>query len=298
MAESLEERDWETILERIKMGKCTPFLGAGACYGSLPLGSDLAQEWAKTYDYPMKDTSDLTRVAQFLAVKYDDPMRPKEEVLKRLFTNVTPPDFKLPDEPHGVLANLPLPVYITTNYDDFMMQALKSRNKDPKQALCQWNKLVKDLPSIFESASGFAPTPANPVVFHLHGYNPIAESIVLTEDDYIDFLVNISRDQSLLPARIQQAINGSSLMFVGYRLADLDFRVLFRGLIASTESSLRRISITVQLEPDDAPQAMPYTGKKYQEDYFKGLHMRVYWGTAKQFVSELRERWGKFSNGS
>jgi hypothetical protein len=175
----------------------------------------------------------------------NDPMWPKEEILKRFFTKAAPPDFNSPDEPHGVLAELPLPVYMTTNYDDFMVRALRSRKKDPTRELCQWNKYIKGLPSIFES--GFEPTVANPVVFHLHGYDKVSESLVLTEDDYLDFLVNISTDPALLPPRIQAALTGASLLFIGYSPADWDFRVLFRGLVMSKESSLRRLSITVQL---------------------------------------------------
>ena len=34
------------------------------------------------------------------------------------------PDFRAPSEPHAVLADLPLPIYMTTNYDDFMVKAL------------------------------------------------------------------------------------------------------------------------------------------------------------------------------
>ena len=42
MPDILQDRDWTLLLRRIKDGKCTPFLGAGACYGALPLGSTLA----------------------------------------------------------------------------------------------------------------------------------------------------------------------------------------------------------------------------------------------------------------
>jgi hypothetical protein len=243
MPNTLEERDWTLLLRRIKAGKCTPFLGAGACYPVLPLGSEIAQEWAQEHDYPLEDCRDLARVAQFLAVQYD-PMFPKEEILKR-FENVGPPDFAALDEPHGVVADLPLPVYMTTNYDDFMVRALKSRNKDPKRELCWWNKYIKGQPSVFDR--GFRPTVANPVVFHLHGHNEVAESLVLAEDDYLDFLVNVSRDPKMLPPRIEEALTGASLLFIGYRLADWSFRVLFRGLVAPTTSSLRRVSVTVQL---------------------------------------------------
>ncbi|MBE9534236.1 MAG: SIR2 family protein [Proteobacteria bacterium] len=292
MPKTLEEKDWDTLLRRIKDGKCTPFLGAGACFGVLPLGSEIARKWAKEYDYPLCDINDLARVAQFLVVDRDDHMFPKEEIV-RLFKDVAPPDFNEPGEPHGILADLPLPVYITTNYDDFMVRALKSRNKDPKQELCRWNKYIKSQPSIFASEPGFTPSPANPVVFHFHGYKEVPESLVLTEDDYLDFLVNISRDQALLPPRIQKALTGASLLFIGYRLADWNFRVLFRGLINSMEGSLRRLSVAVQLPPD-ASEPERLKAQSYLTEYFKNTDVRVYWGTARDFSTELKERWEKF----
>ncbi len=72
-----EEINWRLLLQRIKTGNCTPFLGAGTCFGALPLGKDIAQEWAVEYGYPLEDSSNLVRVAQFLAVQ-EDPMFPKE----------------------------------------------------------------------------------------------------------------------------------------------------------------------------------------------------------------------------
>ena len=284
MPNTLKETDWDTLLLRIKRKKCTPFLGAGACFGTLPLGSDMARDWAQEHGYPLKDCDDLARVAQFLAVKHGDWMFPKEKILDQFFTGVAPPDFTDPNEPHRILADLPIPVYMTTNYDDFMVQALKNRNKDPKRELCCWNKLVKGQPSIFVSQPGFRPTVANPLVFHLHGHNEVVESLVLTEDDYLDFLVNISKDQTLLPPRIQEALAGASLLFIGYNLRDWTFRVLFRGLITSTEPSLRRISVTVQLPPASAEE------QKYMDQYFNRIDLRVYWGTAREFAAELRQR--------
>ena len=100
MNSNLSERDWENLLKKIGGGKCVPFLGAGACYGALPLGGEIAHEWAKKFQYPMSDSGDLVRVAQFLAVEYDLTY-PKELVLERLCSG-SPPDFRAADEPHGV----------------------------------------------------------------------------------------------------------------------------------------------------------------------------------------------------
>ena len=283
-------------MRRIRDGRCTPFLGAGAAQGVLPLGSQIAREWAEKFGYPLEDAGNLARVATYLAVEYD-PMYPKEMLLKNLFQGPRMPDFSDPDEPHAVLAGLPLPLYMTTNYDSFMTQALKAVGKRPCRELCRWNNFIKDSPSIFDANSGYEPSPEEPVVFHLHGHDGYAESLVLTEDDYLDFLVNISRDDQLLPKYVLRCLAYTSLLFIGYSLADWSFRVLFRGLVTSSEQSLRRISVTVQLPPlpgGAVPESHQEEVQTYLSKYFNQLDIRVYWGSASEFMNELRSRWEAF----
>ncbi len=195
MDSTLTDRDWENLLKKIDRGSCVPFLGAGACYGSLPLGGDIAREWAEKYHYPMADTGDLVRVSQFLAVEYDLTY-PKELVLERLGSG-SPPDFRAVDEPHGVLADLPLKIYLTTNYDDFMVKALASRCRDPKREFCRWNELIREQPTLFDAEPTYEPTVARPLVYYLHGHTD-PNSVVLTEDDYLTFLAAM-QDPKLLP---------------------------------------------------------------------------------------------------
>ncbi|OHB67833.1 MAG: hypothetical protein A2Y77_01850 [Planctomycetes bacterium RBG_13_62_9] len=294
-----EALDWEDILLSIKYGKCTPFLGAGACVPTLPVGSQIAGEWARRFEYPLEDTDDLPRVAQFVAVKHG-PMRPKYEIARR-FGKVKPPDFKAPDEPHAVLAMLPLPVYITTNYDDFMVKALQSCNKDPVQELCRWNGVLQARPSVFGKESQFDPTNQRPVVFHLHGRAQMPESLVLTEDDYLDFLVNTSKDQDqdIIPARIARAFRETSLLFLGYKLADWDFRVLFRSLVAYMDKSVSNVHLSVQLVPVDAKASLGERTRvrDYLDRYFGEHKIKVYWGTCREFVTELRRNWEAFDHG-
>ncbi|HXF60075.1 MAG TPA: SIR2 family protein [Caldilineaceae bacterium] len=204
-----------------------------------------------------------------------------------------PPNFNLPDEPHGVLADLPLPVYMTTNYDDFMVRGLSSRGKQPKRELFRWNSdLTKNYTSIFDTRADYQPTPAEPVVFHLHGHNEVPESLVLTEDDYLDFLVNLSSDRYRLPHWIERALTGSTLLFIGYSLADWNFRVLFRGLVRVREQSLRYGNFMVQVLPlpAEAPEEERQRVQRYLDKYFDEEKVRVYWGTATEFCQELRER--------
>lgn len=292
MTGSLNERDWDILIQRINDKKCTPFLGAGAAYGVLPLGADIAREWAQKYDYPLEDPSNLIAVAQFVALKID-PMAPKEEIVRMFEANTRAPNFADSSEPHRVLAGLPLPVYVTTNYDNFMSQALSKQNKDVRQELCRWNRFVRDHPSAFDG--GFVPSVANPVVFHLHGYNPLAESLVLTEDDYLDFLVNISRDDTLLPPSIQKAFVGTSLLFIGYRIADWNFRVLLRSLARFMEGGLKRTHFAV-MTPPTASEALKQKAQNYLSEYYENIDVRMYWGTATEFVKDLQLRLQQFSS--
>jgi hypothetical protein len=293
MHRTLQETDWEWLIQRIRKGRCTPFLGAGAAHGVLPLAVQVAQDWAKSYGYPLDDKTDLLRVAQFLAVSRF-AMFPKD-IITEQFKGVAPPDFKSPDEPHAILADLPLPIYITTNYDDFMVQALRDRGKDPIREVCRWNTVLKELPPAFGGESGLQPTPDTPVVYHLHGHTEIPESLVLTEDDYLDLLVKISRDEDLLPPLIQKALTGASLLFIGYRIADWDFRVLFRSLVTYLERSITHAHVSVQVLPlgDEATEDQQEDARKFLDKYFDKLETRMYWGTSHQFTLELRERWKK-----
>ncbi|MDN3515430.1 MAG: SIR2 family protein [Candidatus Brocadia sp.] len=294
----LEDKDWDNLLCRIKAGKCTPFLGAGASYGLLPLGKDIAQKWAKDHDYPLEDSGNLARVAQFLAVEIDQ-MNPKEKIVeefKGAIKNVESPGSPTVNEIHKLMSDLPLPVYMTTNYDNFIEQALKSKNKNPKLELCKWNEYVKqNFQSVFAAATGFSPDVTNPVVFHLHGHIDMAESLVLTEDDYLDFLMSIS-DQDLLPARIREAFTGTSLLFIGYQISDWNFRVLFRSLVSYMKKSLQRSHVSVQITPVKETDTENHKKKAqdYLDHYFGELRIRVYWGTADQFAAELKSRWEAF----
>jgi hypothetical protein len=282
--QTLERGHWDVLIGRVRDQRCTPFLGAGASAGTVPLGGAVARRWAADNDYPLDDSGDLARVAQFLAVHFD-PMTPKEWIV-RLIRDAGTPDFEDPLEPHMVLAGLPLPIFLTTNFDHFMTEALRLRGKRPREEICRWNEKLSMRESTLEP--DYEPTVQEPLVYHLHGHCAVPESLVLTEDDYFDFLVNIP--QIGIPPVIQEALAATSLLFVGYRLADWNFRVLFRGFVELTQPSDRRLSVTVQLPPmPDA--AHRDQAARYLSRYFAKKEMLVYWGDARAFMADLHDRW-------
>ena len=301
---TLKEDDWNDLLTDIKNKKCTPFIGAGASAQWLPSGGSLATEWAEEHNYPLDDVHALASVAQFLAIQNDDDLFPKTYI-SRYFEKIVPPNFSLEqyrETPYSILADLNLPLYITTNYDDFMEAALESRGRKPVREFCRWNNYAKEaqIPSAFDRPSKYTPIEYNPLVYHLHGVIDTPQSMVLSEKDYIDFIVNLSSNKGvdILPAVIRKALVSNSLLFVGYSLSDINFRIIFRGIMNSVGKGLMLKNVAVLLPPhvpsnrvDNNPNKRLEYLDKYTKDMFK---VHVYWGDAYEFSKVLRNRWDKF----
>src|SRR6266480_4652875 len=133
--QDLTDGDWKLLLERIQGKNCTPIVGSGAVIGGppagvgtdkwnfqYPIGATLAQEWATEFDYPLEDATRIETVAQFISVE-GGAILPKQRIAGGL-AKASPPDFTLENETHGVLARLELPIYVTSNFDDYLARAL------------------------------------------------------------------------------------------------------------------------------------------------------------------------------
>jgi len=288
----MQDTDWEVLMKRIKDGRCTPFLGAGVYSEGPSLRSSVAKTWATEKNYPFSDSDDVARVARYLNVEYGDAEYASGLYVDEL-RKVPLPNFDDPNEPYHILARLPLPIYITTNYDDMMEQALAKNQRDVKPDLCKWVKGLDDISPLAEE--GFQPNVANPSVFHLYGYMKTQQSMVMSEDDYFQFLISVSKDPELIPKRIQQAITGTSLMLLGYSLEDWDFRILFHFLAGYLKNSTSRTHVAVQLSPSATTDDLKQRAQAFFDKYFesKSPDIRVSWETTPRFMAMLRDSWQK-----
>jgi hypothetical protein len=298
---TLEKLPWSTLIGQIKDQRCTPFLGAGVCFDHLPLAKDLAAELladdeaSSGVKCPLADREDLAKVCQYLAVTRQDGGWPKSRIAEILKKKGPIP--ATADEPHQVLASLGLRIYLTTNYDDNMCRALQQRpGITPRQEFARWTDDLRNKEtSTFDD--GYKPTRENPVVFHLHGLLEKPESMVATEDDYLDFLVSMSEDiassptgagqRAKLPLAIRAAITNTTLLFVGYSLRDVNFRVILRGLVGSLSRSARRFSVAIQYAESDSDELLQY----FENEFRWAFDLNVFWGTPGGFVATLKEKW-------
>lgn len=297
MTRIFDDAAWKRTVYMIRKNQCTPFIGAGASAENLPVASKLAAGLADEYGFPFDEVHDLARVTQYAAVREGSRQYVKQRLADEMFANVALPDFGAPDQPHALLADLRLPIYLTTNYDDFMFDALAARGRAPQRAICPWYTTnrgeVEEATELFQQAAGYNPDSNRPIVYHLHGYYGVPESLVLTEDDYIDFLVRVSADPDLLPPVVQRSLTSKMLLFVGYSLADWTFRVIFRGLLAARPPLAGHSHVSVQLPPPagEAADERPRRIQEYLDGYFEEQHISICWKTAREFSAELRRRW-------
>lgn len=313
---------WPSILRTIARGQCTPILGPGLYEPVLGSPRDIARRWAEAYHYPMAphERESLPQVAQYLTVNQYEraPYDELEEYLKQelitQFGQDLPPDLRdnqtsldhlieavgtiyrqrSPVEPYSVLAQLPLPVYITTNWNNLLASALQEAGKDPQVVLCPWNEYVEQLETIYDREPDYQPSPQRPLVYHLFGRLSEPETVVLTEDDYFDFLIGVTRNKELIPTAVRRALADTALLFLGFQLDDWQFRVLFRSILAQQggERRGRYPHIAVQLQPEEGRILEPERARKYLENYFfNGANISLYWGRAEDFIKELQGRW-------
>lgn len=311
---------WPSIIRTISRGLCTPILGPGLYESMLGSPHDIARRWAEAYNYPMKpyERESLPQVAQFLTVNqyelapYDELQDYLKQDIRTRFSSDLPPEMRdngtsldqlieavgairrqrFIAEPYKVLASLPLPVYITTNWNNLLSAALKEVGKDPQILLCPWNDYVEQLLANFDP--GFKPTVERPLVYHLFGKLSDPESVVLTEDNYFDYLIGVTRNKDLIPSVVRSALVNSALLFLGFQLDDWQFRVLFRSIRAQQGGELlgRYPHIAVQIEPEEGRILEPERARKYLESYFStGANISLYWGRGEDFVKELQSRW-------
>ena len=350
---------WEGLMVDILRCNCTPVIGPDLVTPMFGSPAEIAKRWAEKYDFPMspQDRDSLPQVAQYLSYHQSRDFM-FSELAKHIcmFLKRTYPD-QLTDIPADfvdcdagnfnldniishvgaqlrrdnerdvfrMLADLPFPIYINTNRDNLLFDALKEANKNPRKDVCRWTVFEEDQqewpPSIFVDEPGYKPTVEEPLVFHLFGNLSDPNTLVIAEDDYFNFLIGINKNwrttfasnlyvggppgQYLrehkhetgtepFPQTIVHALTQGGLLFLGFRTTDWEFRTLFRSLVAQESWTLkkrnRNVSVAVQMEPDENNFLEPQGARKYIEDYFD-KKPEVYWGPVDTFVGEILRRW-------
>ena len=167
------------------------------------------------------------------------------------------------EDPIHLLANLGQELYITTSYHNFIERELESINRKPRTRICHWHDGIKVSPE-HKDVLGEVPSRESPIVFHLFGLEDYPESLILSENDYLDMLWALGRNEiganhtglEIIPSYVEAGLRDSPLLLLGYRLHDWDLRVVLRGLCRDRQGVPERLenkSMAIQIDIQKQP---------------------------------------------
>jgi hypothetical protein len=224
-----------TIADKVSKGECILFLGAGVHYPPPekspyvypererpPLGRVFSEHLAVrsgfSEEFPNESANNLQRVSLYYETKFSRHEL-VEEVNKAVHLD------KRPSPVLRGLALLSFPLVITTNYDQLFERALWDANKDPFLSI--YSKDEYKVTVDYTDA-----TARWPFVFKIHGDVTHPESLVITDEDYIQFVLRMSDKDPYhpIPETFRYNFKRWPTLFVGYSLMDYNLRLLFKTL--------------------------------------------------------------------
>lgn len=313
-----DETKWNSLKGSVKNKKCTFILGPGLLDPIIGNQREIARLWAESHGYPLSDSDkeELPRIAQFLSriesteyvhtTAYQEAIR--RELTRRYGDLLTDEqrdadDWSLEelsailktvidsiwnDEnpgPYQLLARLEQKIYITANTSLALEDALNAAGKFPVTRLCPWNDLIPLEECIYTEE----PSIEKPLVYHLFGRMDLSDSIVLTEDDYFDYLIGITKNKQHIPSDVQDALVRYSLVFLGFRIDDWQFRVFFRMImnLEGKDLLIRSTHAAAQIEPQENRIQDLERAREYLAQYFQFPSISLYQGSALEFLQSL-----------
>ena len=248
----MKERHWNTLVTSIRHGDCILVLGPEIPADNLDatdagkrgfvdaLTAALATELVE--DDPRRRTgTTLAAVAQ----QYEDAEGFGPNALRAVAARFyKSPQFG-PSAIHAALAKLPFSLILTTCQDDLMARALQSAGKAPTVQRYNLRGNKRDNPEFLLQNSAQAP-----LLYRLFGDAHEPNSLVLSENDLLDFLISIVSDRPPLPNSLGGVLRraNQSFLFVGFGITQWYLRVLLKVMVRSLEFH-RTGSSTIATEP-------------------------------------------------
>jgi hypothetical protein len=244
------------LIEQIQKGNVVLFCGAGISMGpgGLPSAWQLTQGLAERAELGDVGGMDLPEVAQAYELKLG-----YQSLVQYVINRIDDPKYS-PLRPHQLIAALPFNKIITTNWDNLLEEALR-------QALKPFVKVVRDSDIAFADEEKV-------LLIKLHGSVEQKDTLVITGDDYYDVFYRLPEIAKVVGAYFATR----TILFLGFGLADEDFRRLYHEVVRHLGRHKRR-AYAVQLHPGDLVVK-----------YWEHKNVQVIGCDATEFLEEVERR--------
>jgi hypothetical protein len=273
----------DLIADAVRRQECILFLGAGvhapptsdSVCEERPyptLGTDLSVELAGLCDlaeqYPQEDPRNLARVATFFENRLS-----RHQLVQAIAERIQ--QGRCASPMLRALAELDFPLVITTNQDTWYESWLWRMGKQPRLSIYTPESRPSDDPALMTAQS--------PVIYKLHGDIDHPETIVVTDEDLMTFIMRMNESEAFnpVPTGLKFHLKRWTTLFVGYSLRDYNLRLLLKTLHWRIDKAKLPEMFSVDLHPD--PLILEVWENKHR-------HVRFLAEDVWRFVPELYER--------
>jgi hypothetical protein len=279
-----EDEDWDTLIYAINQNNCILMLGPDTAVEMVEgqpqlLTESLANQLAERLEPGTRkplNPSDLAQVSQYYAIEKG------RQSLEARAASFYKEKQGLCTDLHRNLAALPFYFTISTTPDFMLINALEENNKEP---VINWYNFNGENPGMVQMG-----TVEKPLVFYLYGMVDEPGSLMLTENDLLDFLVVLSSGKRPLPDNIRSELQdeNKSFLFLGFGFRHWYLRILLHVLQGGRKKSSR--SFALEKFPPENIAELQRTAFFFKKNDYRIHILKIDFNG---FAAQLRERFGQ-----
>lgn len=284
------EENWDVLIYTINQGDCILMLGPDTSFEEIngqirPLAEILANELANEESIKQEikewgiDSSNLAQVSLCYASK-----KGRNGLLTKIKSFYEKKQ-NLTTEFHRNLASLPFYFAVTSTPDYMFYEALKKVNKENKKPIIESYNFQGGKKDLVQMG-----TVDKPLVFYLYGIIKELQSLVVTENDLLNFIVKLVSKNPPLPGNILSELQdeNKSLLFLGFGFRNWYLRILLHVLELN-----KKQSSSFALE-----QFTPQNADEFKNTIFffsseNKFNIQICNKKLNSFAKELKERYEK-----
>jgi SIR2-like protein/TIR domain-containing protein len=287
---AMKEPLWDGLIESLQLGKCVLVLGpdiparrTGVDDGEPPADISLRDVFCGDLTAQLEQESQKVGERSLFAVaqQYDDSPAFSTVNLK----NFAAKFFKqakgyAPGPLHLELARCPFSLVLTTSHDDLFARALRGEaSKSPSRYWYHYRGEPRDNRELDGTSD-----PSSPAIYHLFGTFEEPNSMVLTENDLLEFVSAVISARPKLPESLRTALRNKTFLFIGFGIRHWYIRVLLKLLMRALELAGGSVAIESlgELDPREKEQTVMF--------YKRGTRVEVVDMDALEFVRDLLDR--------
>lgn len=188
-----------------------------------------------------------------------------------------------PGSLHSALAALPFGLVVTTCYDDLFYRALRDAGKSPSRYIYHFKGEPRDNQELPDRV-----TPDTPAIYHLFGELHEPNSLVVTENDLLEFIIRFISGRPKLPDSLRSALRNKTFLFIGFGIRHWYIRVLLKLLVRPLDLTGGSVALEPLSGLDAREREQTVLFYKRGRPRIEVVDMDI-----REFLTELRERLGR-----